>query len=354
MQEDNPVASVVEFVTSSSNTTTENEHEQHQDGPFPLVEDVLQCQLSHWYPTFSNLAAAAVLKPATQQTRQKQQRSNVTIPTRIIQDLPEDFKDYLLSDGLRLPLDATQLSSYVAKEKGQDDDDEGWSSDDDNDDDEEDGEHDDNAAGSECSQQKQQQFHFPQLNEQIKNAIEYFGGSVIPKLNWSSPKDASWVHGGTIQCKTPGDVYLLLKSSDFCLHDVLLQTLKECADYNHTNTIRHCFANGTVANYVVDIYLDKKDRAWILDFNPWSKSTDSLLFEWSELQILDVEEDPHFRIVETDRQVRQDPLASYRAPIDTIDLMSSMTSTTGGSAVGQEDRRKFEEFMKQCQKPSAR
>jgi hypothetical protein len=68
-----------------------------------------------------------------------------------------------------------------------------------------------------------------------------------------------------------------------------------------------------------------------------------LLFEWSQLQTLDVEEDPHFRIVETNNQVRQDPLASYRAPIDTVNL----ASMTGG------DVTQFEDFMKQCQKPSA-
>lgn len=58
---------------------------------------------------------------------------------------------------------------------------------------------------------------------------------------------------------------------------------------------------------------------------------------------MDVEEDPHFRIVETNNQVRQDPLASYRAPIDTVNL----ASMTGG------DVSQFEDFMKQCQKPSS-
>jgi hypothetical protein len=86
-----------------------------------------------------------------------------------------------------------------------------------------------------------------------------------------------------------------------------------------------------------------KQKIWILDFNPWSRSTDSLLFEWSEILTLDMDDDPHFRIVETNNQVRQDPLASYRAPIDALDLVS----ITGG------DSNNFEEFMKQCQKPSS-
>lgn len=109
-------------------------------------------------------------------------------------------------------------------------------------------------------------------------------------------------------------------------------------------TIRDRFADGSLPNYVVDVYIDQKQRVWILDFNIWARTTDSLLFEWSELLTLDVEDDPHFRIVEAENQVRQDPLASYRAPIDTVDL----ARMTDGDAT------QFEEFMKQCQKPSQR
>jgi hypothetical protein len=47
-------------------------------------------------------------------------------------------------------------------------------------------------------------------------------------------------------------------------------------------------------------------------------------------------------LVETGMEVRQDPLASYRAPIDTIHL----SSITGGDAT------KFQEFMRLCQRPS--
>ena len=118
------------------------------------------------------------------------------------------------------------------------------------------------------------------------------------------------------------------------IRDQLLDFFEDC--------IRQRFASGACANYVVDVYLDQSNRPWILDFNVWARTTDSLLFEWSELVTLDVEDDPHVRIVETANEVRQDPLASYRAPIDAVDL----ASMTGGDAT------QFEEFMKQCQKPS--
>lgn len=44
---------------------------------------------------------------------------------------------------------------------------------------------------------------------------------MFPKLNWSSPKDAQWIaFGNTLKCTSPSDIYLLLKSSDFIVHDL--------------------------------------------------------------------------------------------------------------------------------------
>jgi len=230
-----------------------------------------------------------------------------------------------------------------------------------------------------------------------------------------------------MKCKTPGDIYLLLKSSDFCTHDVLYHSLQDCRDYNNPDNgkdsendngddddesnslsqkhpplqlilrkwcnlnpsmefrcfvrrhellrisqrehsvnfphlkqdkdriydlihdffedyIKHRFANGSIGNYVVDVFLDKKDRIWVIDFNPWARTTDSLLYEWSELTSMDdeMDDDEGIRIAESEGEVRQDPLASYRAPIDTVDL----ASMTHG------DAKQFEEFMKLCQRPT--
>lgn len=413
-EEHNPLAAMIDFTTATAEVSPEDEIPP-EAGPLPLQHEVLACQMSSWYSAFSNAQDA---NDDSAKEKKRKRRKNVTIATTILQgdDLPIDFQDYLTSDGVRLPLGATKLSSCATNEAKDNDDDDDWSSDEN---DENDNDENDNDADA------PKQFHFPELNDQITAAIEALGGGIIPKLNWSTPKDAAWVNGGSIKCQTPGDVYLLLKSSDFCLHDVLRQSLKECKDYdeptdasaqphpplelslrkwctlypsmefrcfvrrhgllaisqrNHTqhyphlmqdwpqiqdvlvdffyDYVRKRFAKGTIENYVVDLYLDKKDRVWILDFNPWSQSTDSLLFEWSELLTMDDEEAdgvddddddddeppllPDFRIVETNQQVRQDPLASYRAPIDTVDLASMV----GG------DAKQFEDFMKQCQKPS--
>ena len=63
---------------------------------------------------------------------------------------------------------------------------------------------------------------FPETHQTIKDKIAELGGAVAPKLNWSSPKDATWIspHQNTIKCTSPNDIYLLLKSSNFITHDL--------------------------------------------------------------------------------------------------------------------------------------
>jgi hypothetical protein len=141
----------------------------------------------------------------------------------------------------------------------------------------------------------------------------------------------------------------------------------------YDNIIYQRFASGKVPNYVFDVYIDKRDRVWLLDFNVWSRQTDGLLFEWEEilhmaaskmstttdtpsprvdksrpasLVVVDHTTNsyyPEIRVVETANEIHHDPLASYRAPIDTVEIASMVTSG---------DATKFEEFMKLCKKPS--
>ncbi|KAJ4405912.1 hypothetical protein N0V85_004604 [Neurospora sp. IMI 360204] len=63
---------------------------------------------------------------------------------------------------------------------------------------------------------------FPELHNAINAAIKALGGAAAPKLNWSSPKDATWIsrHPNTVKCTTANDVYILLKSSSFISHDL--------------------------------------------------------------------------------------------------------------------------------------
>ena len=62
---------------------------------------------------------------------------------------------------------------------------------------------------------------WPDIHHRVQDAIKKLGGAVYPKLNWSAPKDATWMNAGnTMECKSANEVYLLLKSSDFITHDL--------------------------------------------------------------------------------------------------------------------------------------
>lgn len=59
------------------------------------------------------------------------------------------------------------------------------------------------------------------IHRRIKETIAELKGSVHPKLNWSAPKDATWIAAtNSMDCRSPNDIYLLLKSSDFITHDL--------------------------------------------------------------------------------------------------------------------------------------
>lgn len=60
-----------------------------------------------------------------------------------------------------------------------------------------------------------------EIHESVKATITDLGGKVVPKLNWSAPKDATWINPtNSMECRSPGDIYLMLKSSDFVTHDL--------------------------------------------------------------------------------------------------------------------------------------
>ena len=300
------------------------------------------CQFSEWYPTF---------------------RSH-TIRSVILHDLPDTFRAYLESESAHLPQGTKTSQGFL--EGTHDPGDSDWSEDD--------------ALPTE-------RFDLSELTVRIEDAIKTLGGSVLPKLNWSAPRDASWINGGTLKCQSAGDVYLLLQASDFCQHDLLqeqplqlvlrkwsqlnpsrefrcfvqndvlrgvsqrehtqhfayLASLKEdlhelVEDFFETE-IQGKFAGGKVASYVFDVYVDKQERVWLVDYNVWGSTTDSLLFEWDELH---QEGDAEFRIVETPLEVHSNPLSSYRAPSDLVDFMAGE-----GAAYATP----MEALMALCEKP---
>ena len=419
-----PVDGVAEEEDETPNTTI-----------FPTLDEVLACQFSSWYPKFASLS------------QKYRGRSNVTIKS-VILDLPEKFVDYLDSDQLILPSGTTTSSAILEHHRTTNSPD--WSSDDDtSNDDEADVVTSDNDDDVDNEHPRQPQFSFPELDQAISHAIVSLGGeAVAPKLNWSSPRDAVWVNSGTLECRTAGDVYLLLKASDFCAHDVhhavqdtvvvpdqqhqqpshsseelsgqqqqqhqqqepwsnqisrpnlqlalrkwctfypsqefrcfvsdrqLLaisqrhhsqhwphlverqQEFREVLQHFYDGAVRETLADDTssptavLRRYVFDVYVDKKQRVWLIDINVWASRTDTLLFDWTELTQLAnhsnsnmLEKLPWMRVVETANLVRADPLASYRAPIDTLHVASKAGGSDGELGI-------FRDFMSLCQRPS--
>lgn len=181
----------------------------------------------------------------------------------------------------------------------------------------------------------------------IKSTIDELGGKVYPKLNWSAPKDATWIAAtNSMECTTANDMYLLLKSSDFITHD-LEQAFLGCddtpteiseKDVPYTLALRkavpaminsmefrcfvrrrrliavcqrdlnhYAFMESLVSilqeliydfyeeklkssfpddSFVFDVYIPKPvegGRVWLIDINAWAQRTDPLLFSWLEL-----------------------------------------------------------------------
>jgi hypothetical protein len=72
--------------------------------------------------------------------------------------------------------------------------------------------------------------NFPEVEREIRESIYEFEGTIFPKLNWTSPRDAAWITATqSLKCTSPFDVFLLLKSSDFINHD-LNHAYENCVD----------------------------------------------------------------------------------------------------------------------------
>ncbi|KAL4735976.1 cell division cycle protein [Aspergillus similis] len=146
--------------------------EQLQRLPFPPVtySQILHCSYDYWQPRYRALTPKSRIIPLT-----------------------PSFVSYLHADGIVLPPENTPPT----------DDDDDFS--------------DDPDAEEEADPSKD----WPEIHAQIKSTIAELDGKVTPKLNWSAPKDAAWMAAtNDLQCRTPNDIYLLLKSSDFITHDL--------------------------------------------------------------------------------------------------------------------------------------
>ena len=174
--------------------------------PFPPLykSHILHCSYHYWHARY-NIATPRSLKPLTNACRRYR---SITPKARLI-PLTQPFLEYLRADGIVLPDEDDQPTWS--------DDDSGiFSSTDD-------------ADGAE-EEDADPSAQWREVHDSIRATIAELGGKVVPKLNWSAPKDATWIAAtNSMECRTPNDIYLLLKSSDFVTHD-LEHALDDCAE----------------------------------------------------------------------------------------------------------------------------
>ena len=174
------------------------------------------------------------------------------------------------------------------------------------------------------------------FDERVHAALtnDFAATGAFPKLNWSAPLDASFLLGphpdgprGAMRCRTPEEVYTLLKSSDFCRYDLDGRAFERCdaapaavepvlvlrrfCDIRPESEFRlfvrdgalvvacqrdagECFpslARGTSASradilstlvaftrdvlvprfmpsFIADVFIDRANKPWVLDFGP--------------------------------------------------------------------------------------
>eukprot|EP00614_Pseudopedinella_elastica_P035144 CAMPEP_0172643030 /NCGR_PEP_ID=MMETSP1068-20121228/234894_1 /TAXON_ID=35684 /ORGANISM="Pseudopedinella elastica, Strain CCMP716" /LENGTH=469 /DNA_ID=CAMNT_0013456971 /DNA_START=152 /DNA_END=1561 /DNA_ORIENTATION=+ len=183
--------------------------------PMTTRRQVENAQFARWYPNFRDVSIRSEIVP-----------------------LPEHFINWLKADGVSLPT-STPTTIFCGQGSADDvgsDDDSSWASDEGakegKDTSDLSVEQAVDGGDSKPADAKPHKFDFAELDEAVNRAISALGGSVFPKLNWSSPQDASWMNMGNLKCRSPGDIYLLLKSSDFVSHDIHFPFDACCLDEN--------------------------------------------------------------------------------------------------------------------------
>ncbi|KAJ1725909.1 hypothetical protein LPJ61_005559, partial [Coemansia biformis] len=283
----------------------------------PLTQaEVHNCAFSSWYPRLRRVAFdSAIIKP-----------------------LEHDFVDYLLADGIFVPGQADWKYHGEIEEHGSSGSE--WSDSDDEgapgrdaagDSDSDAGSGADNGQRAACAP------GVGRTTADIAQRIEELGGEVFPRMGWSAPTDAAWAGTtGTLKCRSVPDIYFLLKSSDKIARDLtagryglppddaapelvlrkwanlLPAMMFRCfvkdrrlraisqLDYHHHDYLdemrdeitakltqlfdAHVAPSFASENYCFDAYIAKtRDKTYVIDFEPWTASVDSCLFEWREL-----------------------------------------------------------------------
>ncbi|KAG7557721.1 Cell division cycle protein 123, partial [Arabidopsis suecica] len=327
-------------------------------------DEVNRCQIQNWYPKFKSL----------------------TIKTKF-HKLPESFINYLTDDSgpFLLPDSVTNEDAMPNRVHNFE-------------------EEDDFQVPEESSDNETEpplnRPSFPELEIEIRDSIETLGGTIIPKLNWSAPKDAAWISPSqNLSCTCFNEIALLFRSSDSLFHD-LCNAYDSCTDKVSSRpesfylALRkwypslkpemefRCFvkSNELVGicqrevttfypvllnekdlikglieeffddkirfefeseNYTFDVYVTKERKVKLIDFNTWCGSTLPLMYTWEELEEIHGECDElELRIVESRLSVL--PGLKTAVPYDYLDV-------SPGSGWDQVLKIAEEEFQKEDQ-----
>lgn len=342
-----------------------------QDALATREEEVLACATSAWYEHFRS----------------------VTFRTEVL-SLSEDFVQFLLKDGICLEDsggddNASDSSLDEAPTYGHSD-----------------GNCIRSGASSSGSSSAggEKEVGFPELEAQISTAIRRLGGKVLPKLNWSAPKDATWLYG-SLQCSTPHEIFTLLKASDFVVHDLchsfddcsttrtrpeqFMLVLRRWHDMNEAGEFRCFVADGVLLGisqrqiaglfehlgqqdeadalqreirrffeqhisgafalqrFAFDVYVGAapKRRVRLVDFSPWAPSTDACLFDWPELMDLATAAAQKTAGVPEFRVVREE--TERRGKAERYSQMPLELARLGAGEGVEDFLKKADEFLKQ-------
>lgn len=285
-------------------------------GYTPLIDitvtkqKIENCSFSKWYPLFKGH----------------------TPRSRILKPVPPEFIQYLKQDGIKLPYDQEERSFYTSNiERNDENDYSDW----------EDSEPTTDDHIETNPNTVDPIVHFNEFHLQLKDAIRELG-PVAPKLNWSAPKDATWIlPNNSMKCNEVNEIYLLLNASNYIMHDLehaydecqedsndtitpevelvlrewfdvnpalefrvfvkdkrvigatqrdlnyydyleaLSNTFKDLIDEFVENVILSKFPD---TSFVLDVYIPRPfNKVYLIDINPFARKTDSLLFSWNEL-----------------------------------------------------------------------
>ncbi|KAN0003799.1 hypothetical protein ACTFIZ_009957 [Dictyostelium cf. discoideum] len=317
-------------------------------------ENKKQCQFQEWYEKFKSVTFSSIVIPLPKIFIDYLQSDQFTTPHEGFPEFKVDEHDDLFDDN-NWSTSKNHISTLDPKYyQGYSSDEEDESSDEDSNDD---------ADEDKKPKRIVNESEFKELSNQIIKSIEKLGGNVFPKLNWSSPKDASWMNVyNSLKCTNTTDIYLLLKSSDFINHDLMQFSInqddKDDSLTSYVLVLRkwqnlqpsmefRCFVkdnqllgisqrdtstyfkflkdkkqkiqdaivkfynesiSGKFLNnsFTFDCYVTKDEQVWLIDFNPIHPSTEALLFVWDELIPELIEQDQDEKENEETKQAKEE------------------------------------------------